>query len=229
MKEHLVVLTGAGISTESGLKTFRDSNGLWENYHVQDVATPEAWARDPKLVLRFYNERRRQMLAAKPNEAHYSLVQLENNFQVSIITQNVDDLHERAGSQSVLHLHGILTKSRSSVNEKLTYDLQKDIEWGEVCEKGSQLRPHIVWFGESVPLFQRAQEITQKADIFLVVGTSLAVYPAASLLQDVPQNVHRYIVDPNLKIYLENATVIQKKASQGVKELAEKWLLKTNA
>lgn len=194
---HVVVLSGAGVSAESGLKTFRDSDGLWENHHVEDVATPQAWRRDPELVQRFYNERRQQVVAAEPNAAHRALAQLEKVCPVSVITQNIDDLHERAGSSKVLHLHGEILKARSSRNEHLLYETNgADIEMGQKCELGSQLRPHVVWFGEAVPAMDEAMQWVRKADILLVVGTSLAVYPAASLVSFVPPAAEVVVIDP---------------------------------
>lgn len=182
-KKHIVVFTGAGVSAESGLKTFRDSDGLWENYRIEEVATPEAWERNPKLVLEFYNMRRKQCMEAQPNKAHQLIAELEKYYNVSVITQNIDDLHERAGSTNVLHLHGEIMKVRSSVDDNLIYPIKKwNLELGEKCEKGSQLRPHIVWFGEPVPMMEKAIEIVQTADVFIVVGSSLVVYPAAGLL-----------------------------------------------
>ena len=193
----LIVLTGAGISAESGLATFRDSGGLWEGHKVEDVATPEGWERDPTLVLDFYNERRKSALKAKPNQAHIILAELEKEFDVIIITQNVDDLHERAGSSKVIHLHGKLFESRSTVDSTLIYLVKGwELKLGDTCERGSQLRPNIVWFGEAVPMIEVAAEIVSKADVFLVVGTSLAVYPAAGLIDYVPANVVKYIIDP---------------------------------
>ncbi len=194
---HVVVLSGAGVSAESGLKTFRDSDGLWENHQVEDVATPQAWRKDPELVQRFYNERRRQVVAAQPNAAHFALAALENYCPVSVITQNIDDLHERAGSTKVMHLHGEILKSRSSRNEHLLYDTHgEDIEMGQKCELGSQLRPHVVWFGEAVPAMEEAMQWVRQADILLVVGTSLAVYPAASLVGYAPPAAEVVVVDP---------------------------------
>ena len=185
--KNLVVFSGAGISAESGLKTFRDSDGLWEEYDVMDVATPEAWQRDSDLVLEFYNKRRKQVLETQPNAGHSALVTLENHFNVQIITQNIDNLHERAGSKKVLHLHGEVTKARSTVNDNLLYDINgSELKKGEVCEQGFQLRPHVVWFGEAVPNMEIAYEITRKADIMLIVGTSLNVYPAAGLIHFTP-------------------------------------------
>lgn len=199
MKKKLVVLTGAGISAESGLRTFRDSDGLWEGYNIMDVATPEAWKRDPLLVQDFYNMRRKDILEAEPNLAHHILAQLEEDFEVYVITQNIDNLHERAGSKNVIHLHGIITKAQSSLNPRLIYDITGwELKIGEKCEKGSQLRPHVVWFGEAVPMIEKAAEICATADIFLIVGTSLQVYPAAGLIHYVPNQTPKYIVDPNV-------------------------------
>lgn len=217
----IVVLTGAGISAESGIRTFRDSGGLWEGYNVQDVATPEAWHKDPELVLRFYNERRKNVLDAQPNAGHLGLVELEKHFDVQIITQNVDDLHERAGSSNVLHLHGELLKVRSCVEEGLVYDCTTDINMGDKCAKGHQLRPHIVWFGEAVPMMEEAVALAYDADIFVVVGTSLVVYPAASLLHYVPRHKPVYIVDPKRPDIAAspNMHFIEKTATEGVTEL----------
>jgi NAD-dependent deacetylase len=193
----IVVLTGAGISAESGLKTFRDSDGLWEGYDIEEVATPQAWARNPVLVQQFYNERRKSVLEAKPNAAHLALAELQKRYDVTIITQNIDDLHERAGSNDVLHLHGVITRSQSSINPNLTYPIDGwEIKMGDKCELGSQLRAHVVWFGEDVPLIGKAAEICTKADIFILVGSSLAVYPAAGLVNYVPRDVPQYIIDP---------------------------------
>ena len=221
---NLVVLTGAGISAESGLRTFRDSDGLWEEHRVEDVATPEAWAHDQQLVNRFYNMRRQQVIKAEPNAAHHALVELEKKFSVTIITQNIDDLHERAGSSHVLHLHGEILKARSSVDESLLYDRRDDIRMGDVCEKGSQLRPHVVWFGESVPMIEPASRIFRAADILIVVGTSLVVYPAAGLVYYVGYDVPKYLIDPNVPSVsgIPNLTVIQEKATTGVKRIADK-------
>ncbi|MBX7136814.1 MAG: NAD-dependent deacylase [Oligoflexia bacterium] len=221
-REKLVVLTGAGISAESGLKTFRDSDGLWEGYRIQDVATPAAWVQDPVLVLDFYNERRRAVQAAAPNPAHLALAALEQEFKVTIITQNIDDLHERAGSSDVLHLHGEIYKARSTLDPKLIYSIKgTELNPGDRCEKGSQLRPHIVWFGEAVPEMERAIEITKKADLFAVVGTSLVVYPAASLVQFVSAAVPIYLVDPKQpEIDLNKVIFLQEKATQGVPKMA---------
>ncbi len=194
--KHLVVLTGAGISAESGIKTFRDADGLWEGHDVMEVASPIGWAKNPALVLDFYNQRRRQLLQVQPNLAHKTLKDLEKHFKVSIITQNVDNLHERAGSSNVLHLHGELLKMRSSKNEKLIYDCTKDIALGDTAEDGNQLRPHIVWFGEAVPAMHKASKIVEKADILLIIGTSLQVYPAASLIDYLPNGKPIYLIDP---------------------------------
>lgn len=217
----LVVLTGAGISAESGIRTFRDSGGLWEGYRIEDVATPEAWKKDPQQVLRFYNERRKNVLEAQPNAGHLGLVELEKHFDVQIITQNVDDLHERAGSENVLHLHGSLLQSRSSVAEELIYDCTGDINMGDRCDKGHQLRPHIVWFGEAVPMMEQAARLTHDADVFVVVGTSLVVYPAASLVSYVRKHRPIYIVDPKRPdVSLpSNVHFIEKAATTGVIEL----------
>lgn len=227
----IVVLTGAGISAESGIKTFRDSDGLWENYHIQDVATPEAWKKDKALVTKFYNQRRSQLAEVKPNLGHLALVELEKYFDVTIITQNVDDLHERAGSKNVLHLHGELTKVRSTLDPTLIYDWgYKEVKMGDYCEKGSQLRPHIVWFGESVPKMKEATDITEKCDIFVVVGTSMVVYPAAGLIDEVKPNNPKYIIDPQKPaIHLDKSTTFMAEpATIGVpnllKELIEKYV-----
>lgn len=223
----IVVLTGAGISAESGIKTFRDSGGLWEEYRVEDVATYEAWERNPKLVIDFYNQRRKQLYEVQPNAAHYALARLEEKFNVHVITQNVDDLHERAGSKNVLHLHGELKKVRSTVDENLVYDLDGwELHWGDKCEKGSQLRPHIVWFGEAVPNIVPAAEISEKADIYLVIGTSLNVYPAAGLLNYVCPDRPKYIVDPNdvTANHIRNLYHIKEKAGVGIPALVDKLL-----
>lgn len=222
--KHLVVLTGAGVSSESGIRTFRDSGGLWEEYDIADVATPEAWYTNPGLVLRFYNERRRQLKEAKPNKAHTGLAALENYFDTDIITQNIDNLHERAGSTRILHLHGELTKARSSEDPSLIYSIgYKDINQGDVCERGSQLRPHVVWFGEEVPNMEEAITITSKADIFVVAGTSLNVYPAAGLINYVPGRAPIYIIDPaNVPVpETRHVQLIRKKAGEGVRILTE--------
>ena len=190
---NIVVLTGAGVSAESGIRTFRDSNGLWEDHEVMDVASPDGWRRDRELVLRFYNARRTQLKEVEPNAAHVAIKQLEENFSVNVITQNVDDLHERAGSTNVLHLHGLLTKARSTGNPDLIYDWTEDLNVGDLCEAGHQLRPHIVWFGESVPALDEAIRITSQADIVLIVGTSMQVYPAASLFAYAPSDAKIFL------------------------------------
>lgn len=222
MKKKLVVLTGAGISAESGLKTFRDSDGLWEGYNVYDVATPEAWERNPELVQQFYNERRQQVLAASPNDAHKGLVALEKNFDVHIITQNIDDLHERAGSSHVVHLHGVITRSQSDLNPSLTYPISGwEIKMGSFCELGSQLRPHVVWFGEAVPMIEYAAKFCAEADIFILAGTSLAVYPAAGLIDFVPRDTPKYIIDPktpDVQRY-QHIIKIEQQATEGIKTI----------
>lgn len=222
-KKKLVVLTGAGISAESGLQTFRDSDGLWEGYNIEDVATPRAWRRDPELVLEFYNMRRKHVLAAQPNAAHTGLAALEKDFDVHIITQNIDDLHERAGSSKVLHLHGQILKMRSEKNERLVYDITGDMYMGDRAEDGAQLRPHIVWFEEPVPLIEEAIAITQTAAYFAVVGTSLVVYPAAGLLHYAPSGIPKFIVDKKIPYYsaVQDITVIEKPATEGVGLLME--------
>ena len=221
-KKKLVILTGAGISAESGIKTFRDNNGLWENHDVMEVASPEGWSKNPQLVLEFYNQRRKQLLECKPNVAHQGLVHLEQHYDVEIITQNVDNLHEQAGSSKVLHLHGELKKVRSTKDESLIYELEGwELKWGDTCENGAQLRPHIVWFGEAVPAIETAIDIVEQADVFAVIGTSLNVYPAAGLLNYVPNNTPVYIIDPSQPTYNpnENITFIKEKASTGVPKL----------
>lgn len=224
-KKKLVVLSGAGISAESGLKTFRDANGLWENHRIEDVATPDGWHRDKALVLKFYNERRKAGMDAKPNAGHLILAELEKDFDVQIITQNVDNLHEKAGSTKVLHLHGEIFKSRSTRNPELVYDIKGwELNLGDKCELGSQLRPHIVWFGEAVPMIEPAAELAHDADIFVVVGTSLAVYPAAGLVNFVRRNVPIYVVDPHIPEMTksQNVTFIQEPATVGMKILKDK-------
>jgi NAD-dependent deacetylase len=222
--QNLTILTGAGMSSESGIRTFRDSGGLWEEYDVTEVATPMAWWKNRDLVLRFYNERRRQLADCEPNAGHVGLAELEKHFNVQIITQNIDNLHERAGSTNVLHLHGELTKARSTVDHSLIYDIgYKDINPGDNCEKGSQLRPHIVWFGEDVPMMDEAVRITSEADIFVVVGSSLNVYPAAGLIGFAPEKASLWLIDPN-DVYIpvsRKVEVIKKKASEGIAVLME--------
>ena len=224
MKKKLVVLSGAGMSQESGLKTFRDMDGLWENYKVEDVASIDGWHRNPKLVMEFYNQRRKQLLDAKPNAGHFGIAELEKWFDVNIITQNVDDLHERAGSSKVLHLHGELRKVRSSIDPSLVYTLDGwELKMGDKCEKGSQLRPNIVWFGEAVPAFYDAIPLVEKADIFVVIGTSLAVYPAAGLVNYAKPVAPVFVIDPNRPdTYLKNAVYIDEKAGVGVEILKQK-------
>lgn len=217
-----VVLTGAGISAESGIKTFRDADGLWEGHDIMEVASPEGFAKNPELVLDFYNKRRQQLLTVKPNKAHYNLVELEKHFDVEIITQNVDDLHERAGSSKITHLHGELLKARSSLNEAIIFDWKKDIILGDVALDGSQIRPHIVWFGEAVPMLEKAIEITEKADILIIIGTSMQVYPAASLVNYVKNGTPIYFIDPNPSISksdYNNLTIIKEVASKGTYSL----------
>lgn len=223
--KNIVVFTGAGISAESGLKTFRASDGLWEEHRIEDVATFDAWRRDPTLVLEFYNQRRRGVVAAQPNAAHLALAQLETDANVHIVTQNIDDLHERAGSTQVLHLHGTIMHARSSADENLLYDTRgNDIALGDRCEQGSQLRPHVVWFGEAVPMFEQAVALAAEADIFLVVGTSLAVYPAASLLQFVPARAEKYIVTLDLsEPPRRDFQWLKEKATVGVPKLVNTW------
>lgn len=209
MKKRIVVFTGAGISAESGLKTFRGEDGLWEGYRVEDVATPEAWERNPELVQDFYNIRRKAVLEAQPNLAHLAIVRLEKYFDVSIITQNIDDLHERAGSARVLHLHGLITRSQSSVDPTLTYPIQgAEVRMDDRCQYGSQLRPHVVWFGEPVPAMTEAIHTCRQADIFIVVGTSLQVYPAAGLLFEVPSKAEKYVVDPSASALVDDERVV---------------------
>ncbi len=224
MKKKLVILSGAGISQESGLKTFRDMGGLWEQYDVTEVASPEAWRKNPELVLRFYNERRKQLWETKPNAGHIGIAELENWFDVEVITQNVDDLHEQAGSTKVLHLHGELRKARSTVDPNLVYTLKNwELKMGDTCEKGSQLRPHIVWFGEMVTEIERAAEIAETADIFAVVGTSLAVYPAAGLLHNTKPEIPIFVIDPaSPQISGKQVTFIREKAGKGVELLKKK-------
>ena len=223
----LVILTGAGMSAESGIRTFRDSGGLWEEYDVREVATPDAWFRNMPLVLRFYNERRRQLAACSPNDGHRGLAELEKYFDVQIITQNIDDLHERAGSTKVLHLHGELTKARSTKDPLLiTHIAYEDINPGDKCVKGSQLRPHIVWFGEEVPMMDEAAALAAEADIFVVVGTSLNVYPAAGLIHFAPAEAPLWLIDPNdVSVPVSrDVKVIKEKASKGVAILKDKLL-----
>jgi NAD-dependent deacetylase len=221
MKQKIVVLTGAGISAESGLKTFRDSDGLWEGYNIEDVATPRAFKKDPQLVLDFYNMRRKGVLEAKPNAAHFGLAELEKHYDVHIITQNIDDLHERAGSTKVMHLHGQILQMRSVQNEHKIYDITGDINLGDTAEDGGQLRPNIVWFEESVPMIEEAIPVMRSADIFVLVGTSLVVYPAAGLVDFVGEEVPKYILDrkiPPVHMY-SHLIPIEKPATEGITEL----------
>lgn len=223
MKKHLVVLTGAGISAESGLKTFRDSDGLWNGYDVYDVATPGAWKRNPQLVIDFYNDRRRDVAAAQPNAAHIGLAALEQHFKVTIVTQNIDDLHERGGSTNIIHLHGEIFKMRSEFDEELVYEIRDDIKLGDTAEDGAQLRPYIVWFEEPVPLIETAAALMNDCDYFAVVGTSLQVYPAASLLHYAPPFLPKFIVDKKIPDVAKSPTLtlIEQPATTGVEELTE--------
>jgi len=223
----LVVLSGAGVSAESGIKTFRDSGGLWEGYDVNEVATPEGWYRNQSLVLEFYNQRRKNALLAQPNQGHVIIAELEQYFNTTVITQNVDNLHEKAGSKNVIHLHGELFKSRSTYDPELVYDIQGwELKLGDLCEKGSQLRPNIVWFGETVPMMDAAIEVTLTADIFIVIGTSLQVYPAAGLLEYVPHNVPKFIIDPNMPHVSRrpNLFLYEEKGSVGMIKVRDKLL-----
>ena len=220
-KQKLVVLTGAGISAESGLRTFRDSDGLWEGYNIEDVATPRAWRKDPQLVLDFYNMRRKDVLAAKPNAAHIGLATLQQHYDVHIVTQNIDDLHERAGSKNVLHLHGEIIKMRSDKNEHRLYPIKNDIKLGDKSEDGSQFRPHVVWFEEPVPMIEQAIPIMYEADIFVLIGTSLAVYPAAGLVDYVRERVTKYVIDKHIPpvTRYKNVVPIEQPATKGIEEL----------
>jgi NAD-dependent deacetylase len=218
----IVVLTGAGMSAESGIKTFRDADGLWEGHDVMEVASPEGWYKNKELVLEFYNQRRKQLLGVKPNKAHQLLVDLENKYDIQIVTQNVDDLHERAGSSNVLHLHGELFKVKSVTNDSLVYEWKKDLKIGDKAGDGNQLRPHIVWFGEAVPMLDQAIEITKTADILIIIGTSMQVYPAASLIHYITLGTPVYFIDPKPNISqnsYNNLTIISEKASIGVEKL----------
>lgn len=222
--KNIVVLTGAGISAESGIKTFRDADGLWEGHDIYEVASPEGFAANPELVLDFYNQRRKQLLTVTPNTAHLHLAALEKEYNVHVITQNVDDLHERAGSSQVIHLHGELLKARSSADESDVFTWKKDIQLGDLCAKGAQIRPHIVWFGEAVPMLEFAAEITRKADILVIIGTSMQVYPAASLIHYVEEGTPIYFIDPRPSISSEqfkNLTIIEDIASSGTAKLIE--------
>ena len=221
--KNIVVFTGAGISAESGLGTFRDSGGLWDNYKIEDVATPDAFKKNPELVLEFYNIRRRQLLSSSPNNAHYALNKLQQNFNLQIITQNIDDLHERSGSNNVLHLHGKLRQSKSTLDNKL-YEIEgSELNLGDICPNGAQLRPNVVWFGEAVPMMDVAIEIVKTADIFIIIGTSLNVYPAASLIHYASNSCEKYIIDPNADDY-QGINVIRKKASESVPILVDQLI-----
>ncbi|MBL4773890.1 MAG: NAD-dependent deacylase [Alcanivoracaceae bacterium] len=225
--KNIVILTGAGISAESGIETFRGSDGLWENHKVTDVATPEAFRRDPELVLRFYNQRRKQIRQVQPNIAHKALVKLEKKYNVNIITQNIDDLHERSGSKNVLHLHGEINQSRSSIDASLIYNIiDVEMKMGELCELNSQLRPNIVWFGEEVPMMEKAIPLMLNADIVIVIGTSLQVYPAAGLLDFTSSSAKVFNIDPNcvMNSMDVNLTIIKQKASIGVTQLVHRLL-----
>jgi NAD-dependent deacetylase len=224
-KKKIVVFSGAGMSAESGIKTFRDTGGLWEEYKIEDVATFEAWIKNQPLVLDFYNQRRKQVMDAQPNEAHLLVAELQKQFDVHVITQNIDDLHERAGSKNVLHLHGEIMKGRSSAKNELVYPLKHwEIKVGDVCEVGSQIRPHIVWFGEAVPEMDKATELAENADVFITIGTSLNVYPAANLINVIEGHIPKFLVDPgdfNLD-YVKNLTIIKATAVEGMKVLSKK-------
>ena len=224
--KNIVVFSGAGISAESGLKTFRDSDGLWENFNVSEVATPEAWEKDPELVLDFYNHRRKQVLEALPNKSHYALVDLEKKFNVEVITQNIDDLHERAGSKKILHLHGEILKSRSTIDNQQYLIKGSNLNFGDLCNNKSQLRPDVVWFGEAVPKMEEAFKICENADILIIIGTSLTVYPAANIIDFVSEKCEKYLIDPKniLTDNIKNLTFIKEKASIGIPILANNLL-----
>lgn len=225
----IVILSGAGISAESGIKTFRDDDGLWKTHRFEDLATPEAWKKNPRLVLEFYNARRKQMLEVAPNAAHFALAQLEEKYDVEIVTQNVDDLHERAGSKKVLHIHGELRKARSTVDPALIYEINGgELKIGDKCSRGSQLRPHIVWFGESVDELFNAIEIVKSADLMMIIGTSLMVYPAAGLIQYTRAGIPKYLIDPGAPRYSpeSNLTFIKEKSAKAIPELVAKLLNK---
>jgi NAD-dependent deacetylase len=224
----IVVLTGAGISAESGIKTFRDSGGLWEGFDMMSVASPQGWQKNKELVLDFYNQRRKQLATVSPNIAHLALAELEKHFYVVIVTQNVDDLHERAGSTNIIHLHGKLTEARSTLDEKLTYEIgHREIKLGNKCAKGSQLRPNIVWFGEEVPSMIPASEEVKEADIFIIIGTSLQVYPAAQLIDFVPSSSTKYLIDPHIPVHINDKSIviIPKKATDAVPSLVNQLIL----
>lgn len=220
--KHIVVLTGAGMSAESGIKTFRDTDGLWEGHDVMQVASPEGFRANPELVLDFYNQRRRQLLTVKPNQAHMALAELEKRFKITIVTQNIDDLHERAGSTDIVHLHGELLKVRSIYDEFDVQHWTEDLNLGDLCKKGYQLRPHIVWFGEAVPMIEKAMRTCETADILLIIGTSMQVYPAASLIHYVNHDVPIYYIDPKPALGSSHqVTVIAKKATEGLTEVID--------
>jgi NAD-dependent deacetylase len=221
LKENLIVLTGAGISAESGLKTFRDSDGLWMGYDVYEVASPQGWQKNPELVLDFYNQRRKEVAKALPNAAHKAIADLQSNYNVIIITQNIDDLHERAGSKNIIHLHGEIFKMRSENDENRFYEIKDDIHFGETAPDGFQLRPHVVWFGEQVPMIEKAAAFLQTADVFMLVGTSLQVYPAAGLIDFLPAGIPKYIIDKNPPAVdaPDNFIIIKKPATAGVEEV----------
>ncbi len=227
-RKNIIVLTGAGISAESGLGTFRDKGGLWDEHDINEVATPEAWNKNPKLVLDFYNKRRELVVKASPNDAHKALVKLEKHYDVTIITQNIDDLHERAGSKNILHLHGEILKARSVANAENLYTIGgKKINWGDLAPDGHQMRPHVVWFGEPVPKMYEAEDLVRQADMFIVIGTSLNVYPAANLIYACPQGIDKYIVDINelTNVKYKNLKHIKGKASESVPQLVENLIL----
>jgi len=231
LKQNLVVLTGAGISAESGLKTFRDSDGLWMGYDVYEVASPQGWEKNPGLVLDFYNQRRKEVAKAVPNKAHHGVAELENLFNVTVITQNIDDLHERSGSKRVIHLHGEIFKMHGQGDENNLYDIRDDIHLGDKTSDGSQLRPHVVWFGEPVPMIEEAAKIMSTADIFILVGTSLQVYPAAGLIDFLPHGITKYIID-NHPPYIpphHNFKVIKKTATEGMEEVKKILTLQENS
>ena len=226
MKKNLIVLTGAGVSAESGLKTFRDSDGLWMGYDVYEVASPQGWQKNPELVLDFYNQRRKEVAKALPNAAHKAIADLEKNFEVAVITQNIDDLHERAGSKNVIHLHGEIFKMRSEIDADTFYEIKDDIQFGQIAEDGFQLRPHVVWFGEPVPMIEEAARTMSTADIFILAGTSLQVYPAAGLIDFLPPGIPKYIIDKNppyIPLHY-NFTIIKKTATEGMEEVRHKLL-----
>ena len=215
-RKKIIILTGAGISAESGIQTFRDADGLWEGFDWKEVASPEGWKKDKALVLKFYNERRQQLKTVEPNEGHFALVRLEEKYDVCIITQNVDDLHERAGSTNIIHLHGELKKSRSTYDEKLVYNCETDINIGDKCEKGGQLRPHIVWFGEDVPLIYTAYNLIQQADYVLIIGTSMQVYPAAGLVDVAPEYAEIFYIDKNPAVVAAKIRIFAEAGTTGV-------------